>query len=76
MILHRFPQGRFYDGVKYRTCAHCQHAVIPGFKDDEEKTIGILPPIINNKIKSPASAGAGSEQNGPCVGWMVCIGGA
>ena len=45
-------------------------------KDDEEKTIGILPPIINNKIKSPASAGAVSEQNGPCVGWMVCIGGA
>lgn len=50
---------------------------LPGFKDDEEKTIGILPPIIiNNKIKSPASAGAGSEQNGSCVGWMVCIGGA
>ena len=45
-------------------------------KDDEEKTIGILPPIINTKIKSPAFAGAGSEQNGPCVGWMVCIGGA
>ena len=44
-------------------------------KVDEEKTIGILPTIINNKTKFPASAGAGSEQNGPCVGWMVCIGG-
>lgn len=44
-------------------------------KDDEEKTIGILPPIINNKIKPSEPSGAGSEQNGPCVGWMVCIGG-
>ena len=76
MKLQRCANGRFYDGDKYPTCPHCQDAGLPGFKGDEEKTIGILPPIINNKIKSPASAGAGSEQNGPCVGWMVCIGGA
>ena len=43
--------------------------------DDEGKTISIYDTIINQNTKPPVTPGESSEQNGPCVGWLVCIGG-
>ncbi len=46
-------------------------------KDEEEKTIGVYDNIFGSgsNTKPPVSSGYSSEQTGPSVGWLVCIGG-
>ena len=43
--------------------------------DDEGKPISIYDTRIHQNTTPPVTPGESSEQNGPCVGWLVCIGG-